>query len=233
MRPALHSWRALGRTAGLAAAAGLVVTVPWWGPRTLAAWSFFRVRSVEVEGLRYVAAGDVVDRLHVDTTVSVWNDPRPLEARLRGLVKVRAARVSRKLPGTLVVRVAERMPVALVPGAGGMRVYDGTAIALPIDPTRFDLDLPIVARVDGPILRLLDAVRTQAPALYARISDVRRQTSGDLVLTVSGAPVRAPSGVEAGRLAELLPVLADLARRRASVAELDLRYRDQVIARLR
>jgi hypothetical protein len=34
------------------------------------------------------------------------------------------------------------------------------------------------------------------------------------------------------RLGDILPVEADLARRQARVAELDLRYRDQVIARL-
>jgi len=34
------------------------------------------------------------------------------------------------------------------------------------------------------------------------------------------------------RLAEIFPVEADLARRQARVAELDLRFRDQVIARL-
>jgi hypothetical protein len=38
--------------------------------------------------------------------------------------------------------------------------------------------------------------------------------------------------VTARRLAEIYPVEGDLARRRARVAELDLRYRDQVIARL-
>ena len=44
--------------------------------------------------------------------------------------------------------------------------------------------------------------------------------------------IRAMSDVSAARLADLVPVESDLARRRARVAELDLRYRDQVIARL-
>jgi len=44
--------------------------------------------------------------------------------------------------------------------------------------------------------------------------------------------VRAPSDVGAERLAQVLPVAADLARRHVRATELDLRYRDQVIARL-
>jgi len=39
-------------------------------------------------------------------------------------------------------------------------------------------------------------------------------------------------GVSVARLADIFPVESDLLRRRANVAELDLRYRDQVIARL-
>jgi hypothetical protein len=44
--------------------------------------------------------------------------------------------------------------------------------------------------------------------------------------------VRASMGVSVSRLADIFPVESDLMRRRANVAELDLRYRDQVIARL-
>lgn len=56
--------------------------------------------------------------------------------------------------------------------------------------------------------------------------------------TVPGVPaylrVRAQLGVSVTRLADIFPVESDLQRRRAgiAVAELDLRYRDQVIARL-
>jgi hypothetical protein len=38
--------------------------------------------------------------------------------------------------------------------------------------------------------------------------------------------------VTVSRLADIFPVEHDLARRQARVAEIDLRYRDQVIARL-
>jgi cell division protein FtsQ len=44
--------------------------------------------------------------------------------------------------------------------------------------------------------------------------------------------VRLSPDVTVGRLADLLPVEDELARRRVRVAEIDLRFRDQVIARL-
>ena len=45
-------------------------------------------------------------------------------------------------------------------------------------------------------------------------------------------PVRAMQDITVERLAEVEPVEMDLARKQVRVAEIDLRYRDQVIARL-
>jgi len=44
--------------------------------------------------------------------------------------------------------------------------------------------------------------------------------------------VRVPIGLSVERLADIFPVESDLARRQLHVGELDLRYHDQVIARL-
>jgi cell division septal protein FtsQ len=128
--------------------------------------------------------------------------------------------------------VTEKAPVALIPATGDLRVYDGSGSALPIDPARIDMDLPIVNRPDRQVLRLLETIRSQTPGLFARISDVRRLASGELVMRMPDVVVRAPANVDAQRLAEVMPVAADLARRHVRVAELDLRYRDQVVARL-
>jgi cell division protein FtsQ len=196
--------------------------------------AFFRVRSVEVDGAQYLKPRDVVARMGIDSTANVWDDNRAVVSRLRTLAQVKSVRISRKLPSTLIVHLTERPPVALVPGAkgGGLRVYDGSGDALPIDPTRVDVDLPVASAPDPRILRVLDAARHALPALYARISGVRRSSDGDLVITLLDMKVIAPSDVDAQRLADVLPVMADLARRHARATELDLRYRDQVVARL-
>lgn len=245
-------WSTVRSVAALSLAAGITVGAPWWGPRFLAGMAFFRVRAVEVDGARYTSPADVVDRLHVDTTASVWDDHRVLESRVRGLPQVRTVAIGRKLPGTLVVRVTERLPVALgparatngggaasgsegarVPDAGlGLRAYDADGAMLPIDPTRVDVDLPIVTGRDVATFRLLGQVRDDLPALFARISEVRRTPAGELLISLGDTRVRAPADVDVTRLAMVLPVVADLAQRRVPAAELDLRYRDQVVARL-
>jgi cell division protein FtsQ len=234
-RPAfLPDWPGLGLRGALAIAACalLAAAAPWWGSAVLSKLAFFRVRAVEVDGAHFLAASEIVAAMRVDTTVSVWDDVRPITARVRALQEIQEASITRKLPGTLVVRVTEKAPVALIPATGDLRVYDGSGSALPIDPARIDMDLPIVNRPDRQVLRLLETIRSQTPGLFARISDVRRLASGELVMRMPDVVVRAPANVDAQRLAEVMPVTADLARRHVRVAELDLRYRDQVVARL-
>jgi cell division protein FtsQ len=124
------------------------------------------------------------------------------------------------------------------------------------------LDLPIANQRDVALMRMLGDIRARSSTLFRRISEVSRTGSDDvlLLLTSGSAPmrparvdsaagqldsasaiavtspamllVRAKVGVSAARLTDIFPVEFDLRRRGARVAELDLRYRDQVIARL-
>jgi cell division septal protein FtsQ len=211
--------------------AGLATT-PWWGPRLLAEMSFFRLRRVQVVGARYVRADSIVALLGVDTTRSIWDETDELVARVRKHPQVSDVEISRRVPGTLVVTVTERVPVAFVPSARGLEPLDAAGRTLPIDPSRVNVDLPVLARRDTAVLRLLGELRERSPQIYERVSAARRVGRGEVVLEMGAVNVRAMHDVSVERLSDILPVEADLARRQARVAELDLRYRDQVIARL-
>jgi cell division protein FtsQ len=233
-RPA-RRW--LRRTAAAAAAAALLSS-PWWGRAALRRLDFFRVRRVEVDGTRYVSADQIVQRLRIDTTASVWDDVAVLEQRVRQHPSVRDVRIERKLPGTLLVRVTENLPVALVPAAAGLVPVDAAGRSLPINPAIADVDLPVLATRDAIALRLLGEVRDRAPALFARIGEVRRASRGGpvfLLVRLTEQPTReilAAIDVTAERLVDIVPVEQDLSRRNLRAAELDLRFRDQVVARL-
>ena len=216
----------------LAAGLVLVAGAPFWGPLLMRHLSFFRVRKVEIIGARYVSVGEVIDRLRVDTTASIWDPTGPLVARLASHPQLRRVSVRRKLPGTLVVDVEENLPVALVVTNDGLMAYDARGVALPIDLARTPIDAPILPRRDLVVLAFLGLLRTEAPALYDRVSEIRVVGADEVMIDLDGTPVRAMRDVSTGRLAEIEPVEEDLARRGFRAAELDLRYKDQVIARL-
>ncbi len=218
-----------------AIAFGVVVLLlsPLWAPLFLRRMDFFRVRHVEIVGARYVEPSDVLARLRVDTTASVWDPSEAWRRRVAAHPLVREVELDRRLPGTLVVRLVEHVPVALVPTPSGFRVYDERGVSLPIDPTSADVNAPILARADSVLLRLLGVVRRSAPALYGRLSEVRREGGGrELLVVFDSLPVRALADVTLQRLQDAELVEQDLARRRVRPIELDLRYRDQIIARL-
>jgi cell division protein FtsQ len=210
----------------------VLVVAPFLGGAMLRHMSFFRVRHVEVQGARYVSAAALAARLGVDTTSTVWQPLEPLEKRIAQDPQVRSVNIERDLPGTLVIRITERLPVAFIPSAEGLRAVDVDGRGLPIDPSVVPVDLPVLPRADSVLLHLLSDVHARNPELYARISEGRRVSRSELLLVIPPLTVRAGTDLTAGRLTDILPVESDLARRRARVAELDLRFRDQVIARL-
>jgi cell division protein FtsQ len=215
------------------AALGAITSI-WWGPPALGTLSFFRVRRVEVTGARYASPNEIVSRLRVDSTASVWDAVEPLEDRVREHPSVREVRIKRRLPGTLVVEVRENPPVALVQAAGGLVAVDETGRTLPVDPTAVDVDLPVLRTRDTVALKLLGEVRETMPGLFARIGDIRRTGTELAIRLTEPAPrlVLAQSTLSAERLSEIIPVEADLARRKLMPSELDLRFKDQVVVRL-
>lgn len=222
------------RWALLAVSILVLATSPLWGPRALRHLAFFRVRRVEILGTRYTSPTELLERLRVDTTRSVWDPIAPLEARIRSHAQIESVTVTRKLPGTLVVEVKERHPVALVNGPGGLRAVDERGRRLPLDPSRTPIDAPIVTAAprDTTVYHLLGEMQRDAPTLYARLSSIRASGTDELVLQFSDMPVRAMTNVTLARLGDIVPVERDLLRRELRASEIDLRYRDQVIARL-
>ncbi|MEO7713915.1 MAG: FtsQ-type POTRA domain-containing protein [Gemmatimonadaceae bacterium] len=210
------------------------LATPFWGPRTLATLDFFRVRKVELLGLRYTPPDEVLERLAVDTTRSVWDPLEPLVARVSRHPQIERVTVTRTLPGTLVVDVTERRPIALVAVGATLRAVDERGVTLPLDPSRTPVDAPVVraARRGSTVYHLLGAMQRDAPRLYARVSSIASVGSDELLIQVAELPVRTMTSVSLARLGDIEPVERDLARRQLRAAELDLRYRDQVIARL-
>ena len=212
--------------------------------------AFFRIRKVEIRGAKYLSTNEILSRLKVDTLASLWDDLEPYRQRVRRHPQVSDVKISRRLPGTLVVSIRENPPVALIQTSTGLLPYDSLGKQLPIDPARTSLDLPIVATGDPVLLKLVGGIRATEPRVFARIEEVRRTGKDEILLTLSrsldsaertiSSPtaasrslhVRVPVGLPVDRLADIFPVESDLARRQLHVDELDLRYRDQVIARL-
>lgn len=209
-------------------------------PYALRGLDYFHVQTVQLEGAKFLTPTAVVAALGADTSASVFDDPDRFAAKVESIPLVARARVRRRLPGTLVVTIVERIPVALIPTADGFRGVDSAGTRLPIHPELSAFDAPVVLPAAGPrdaaadrsLFNLLGALRAQNLALFDAIEEARRVSATEWQLRTTRQRVRIQPQVTVTRLADILPVEQDLAKRRIRAAELDLRFRNLVIARL-
>ncbi|HEU4570957.1 MAG TPA: FtsQ-type POTRA domain-containing protein [Gemmatimonadales bacterium] len=219
------------RPGWLALYAALALVGTWQlAPRVLRRLEFFRVRRVEVVGLHYLGVDDVIRALGLPRQASVFDPMEGVARRARAIPGVQTAEVSRRPPGTLRVTITEVPPVALVPGRDGMVAMDEGGRPLPFDPSVTAPDLPLTARPDSLVGRLLGRVRAADPELFAQVGTAARAGT-DVVLEVRGRRLwfRPDAPLEAIRA--VTAVAHDLARRGKGWQELDGRWAGQVIVR--
>ncbi len=191
---------------------------------------FFRVRQVELVGVRYLAPERVLAALDLKASQNVFDRVRPLRQRLERLPGVLRAEVDRRLPATLRVRVVERSPVAFVSGPEGMVALDCNARPLPYDPTRGGLDLPVARRADRAVLGTLCAVRAADTLLYQSV-DLAYGGEDAVTLNVAAQRVVVRSYPSPAEIRAVVTVRRYLADAGVRVSLLDGRFAGWVVAR--
>jgi cell division protein FtsQ len=174
----------------------------------------FAVRNVEVQGRTQMDRKAVIDiAMDQPSRAMPLVDLEATRQRLKGLGWVADARVSRRLPDTLVVDIIERRPTAIWQYQQKLSLIDQTGkVIAPVNVTSMP-DLPIVIG-PGANTRVadLDALIEKAPALKPMLAGATwvGERRWDLRFQ-SGETLALPEGGQAAGEA-----LADFARRDAS-----------------
>ncbi len=205
-------------------------------PSVLRRLAFFRVRQVEVVGVKNLDPDAVLAALRLAPKASVFDDTHLWADRVRGLDGVADARIVRLLPAALKVIVREVEPVALVPGAGGLVAVDAGGRRLPFDPSRAagggELDLPIAQSADSAIVQVLARIQAFDPVLFRDIDAARRfGTRGDVLLELGSHRVLLARDAGPEVVQAVVLVARDLAAKARRYSELDARYAGQVVVR--
>ena len=234
-------------------AGALGLGAPFWAPPVLGTLPVFRVERVEVAGNVFVGHDDVLRLAAIGPEASVWDDGAAWEARVRSHALVREARVRRVGMRGIEIRVTEVQPLALVMEETLVPV-DEEGRVLPLDPSVWSLNLPVLTggdgREDGGVdvedgrvsdaralgaLHALAALKEYDDAFFGQISELRPRDAESLEIEL----------IESGRTGRVLLLAADAVRglRRvelalghasdsaASVA--DARFDGQVVLRTR
>jgi hypothetical protein len=254
---------ALVRGALLLACMLVLILAAAFSPIALRAIPAFGVQRVEVNGVHYLSAEAAVAASGITGDANVFDDPAPWIAALLAHPLVVNVEVRRRVPGTVVLHIAEAVPVAFA-RTPELRAIGANGRILPADPAHHELDLPVLmmrTRVSGQsravdvetlkALYFLAEVARVEPVLTGWISEIGMQ--GDDVRLVlrnaADAEVFVAARPAAERLRELASTLAELATPGtnadadgaatagdaglANVRTIDVRFHDQIVVSLR
>ncbi len=209
----------------------VVASAYWWGPALLRHARYFDVRRVTVVGARYLDPAVVARVLEarLGPAPSVFAPLGPMEDAVRGMPGVASARVSRSLPGTLVVRIEERAPVALAGGPAGLVAVGDDGQPLGYDAAQ--VDVPVVRRPDARLVAALSLIARTDAGLFADIAAADLDGGVELVLKQGGSRIRLAEPVSPEQVRAIGVVRRELASRSAAWRELDGRYAGLVVVR--
>lgn len=215
-------------------------------PVGLRATGAFRVERVEVLGTRYMTPQAVLAASGIASDASVFDDFEPWRVRLIAHPMIADVEIERRVPDTIVLRVAEAEPVAWA-RTPELVAVSAEGHALTFDPTSEPLDLPVLGVASRPasngrfadhatvrMAAAIATIRTHEPALAAWVSEISPAEGGGIRLLMRGptrAEVLLPDSLTPERLRELRLTLADLAARGElrNVRRVEARYADQIV----
>jgi cell division protein FtsQ len=201
----IGSWIFLGMAVTAAIAALLVFRVPQLLATALSSsvgQAGFTMSRVEIRGERRVSRLDIYNiAFDQNGTPMPSVDLDAIRGQLLQIGWIKEARVSRRLPDTVVVEVVERRPVAIWQNGGQLNLIDGEGVVL--EPVRIEA-MPDVLLVVGAganrHLATLNALLDAAPHLRAQVAgatwvggrrwDVRFHTNEVLALPEGDAESR-------------------------------------------
>ncbi len=215
-----------------AAAAGMLVAGGLLGPLALKRVGFFRLRRLELIGVRYLAPDQLATQLRLRRDQNLFEDAGEIVRRAEQVAGVVSAKVERRLPGTLRVVIVEREPLALAPGPDGLVVL-GERGPLPYDPAATGLELPLVPRPDSLVLSALARVRAVDSALYQEVDAAERGPggAGAVILEMGQHRVMVQGRPTIEEVQAVAAVHRYLRATRRPYTELDARFAGWVVAR--
>ena len=189
----------------------LVLAVAAW---VVLASPLLAVRTVQVDGVPGGAGDEVVTAAGIEVgTPLVRVDTAAAAARVGRLPQVASAEVTRGWPGTVVVTVVERVPVAVVQTGGARRLVDAGGVLFetitgPAPAGVVPLEVSAPGPDDAATRAALGAVTALPAEVRAELTGVAARTADDVTLTLTdGRTVRWGSAELTDRKAEVLGAL--------------------------
>ena len=213
---------------------------------------YFTIRQVKVDKTRFISesALDSICR-GLFSGKSILSDLGPAKKVIEDQPLIKQVRLLRKFPDCLQVQVEERKPVALV-NLGELVPVDDEGCVLPLDVTRYGIELPIITPRSAAVLSSTDeggrrqlnkegrqlvqavlAFGKLAPDMLRGVSEFTLNEEGKVTLVTldDGLKVVLGKWVEAKNIDYLRWMLRELKSRADKPSLIDLSFDGQIVVK--
>ncbi len=235
--------RLLARAAVFLVATAAAALLVRFAAGVVAGLPFFAVNQVQVEGAVYLDREEVRAAAGLTSSTNLWEPKAAWIERIESHPLVEWAEVRRRPPSTLLVRIREVEPVALI-ASPLVEAVDARGAPVDVDPSNPVLDLPLIRVLDtdsavssrgrlvvaGEVRRIGEV----APEVLSVVSEAHWQDGlVTLLLGDSGPRLRYRPPMEGRRLREGVVAMNDALERFPDhpPQEVDLRFEGQVVVR--
>lgn len=194
----------------------------------------FRVNEILVTGRSHIPREEILAHLGIAKGMPAFEaDLAAARKSLLDVAWVKDAQVSRRLPGTVVVSITERAPVALWQYNKKISLVDAEGVVLATDGLAEYGDLPLVVGENAPAAAasLLEILRAE-PEIESQVASAARigARRWDLHLK-NGIVVMLPASDEGLALARLARAAGKAALLSKNIARIDLRLPDRLVVK--
>jgi cell division protein FtsQ len=143
-------WAGVKLSIGFAIVLSISVAIAWGAHRYALTTPRFNVKDFDVRGNRHFSAGEIARLAGVERGLNLFAvDTDGAEARLLGSPWVKRAKISRALPGTLRIEVAEREAAALASIEGALYLVTPDGEPFKAIEAKDPSDLPVLTGVSA------------------------------------------------------------------------------------
>ncbi|UCE86966.1 MAG: FtsQ-type POTRA domain-containing protein [Deltaproteobacteria bacterium] len=232
-----------------AAIAAALLAAAWLAPalrdqaRTALRGQSLVLETIAVEGVRRVTPAEIARSAGLEAGVSLVDvDVAAVEQRVRAHPWVARARALRLPPSTLLVRVTERVPVAILAGAAPARLVDREGVPFAAAAPSDVAALPRIVGADAATPDEPNADLATAVALIGAIAALGIPEAEEIAIAPAadpagfsfrqrGSAAHAVLGRDAfdAKLARFAELLGARRPETAAASRIDLRFQDQVV----
>ena len=206
--------------------------------------SYFTVGSVIVEGNKYVSVEEIYRIADIPEAINIFSlNTTNIKMRLMGDLRIAETNVSRRFPGTIIISIKERKPIAYIGSSYGFLELDKQGVVLAVFKNLKQINVPMITGIrleneyvsdkieNESIKNIVNYLSLLDEVTLNQLSEINMQSPEQIMAyTINSVHIRLGNSSKLSDKAKLTnEILHELGDKKKIVEYIDLNYSPPVI----